>query len=465
MAYEKNLWVDQQVERPKTYEMTNNSDGSVTLIDSFGLVTELGTPVNADNMNHIEDGIAEHEDRITILEEGQDTSNFLNKSQITNCLLEVPQRIKLELVDGAVILKTGSEVIAPNGANVFDYIKIENDLSFNSSGTGTTDIFLLYNFTSNTLGYALVSTAVSGTTAPTDSRLYYDTANNIIDYYTNGNPNNIKYALPIAILSRSGGTITGIKQVFNGMGYIGSTVWVDKDVKGLIPNGRNEDGSCKNKEFTTNKLQTYSFSDNEERYIVITKGFVLSSISKPRTFFVTEADKPKTLASTGYSFCYTTDTNLIYWSQGSTTANWKLIAENGGTGAIIGTANFNSGQITSFNPKQPFRAMDYSDKSTVAGWSMPSQTTYTFTNGASGTMYTMPADGWLYVKATGAPTVNKGKWLYIGNKTSGIAIQNTTNFGNPQESIMPVRKNDVVVITWEDLTLNTVQLYYLQGGN
>lgn len=59
MAYVKNIWVDQEVERPKTYEVTNNQDGSVTLTDSFGLVTELGTPVNAVNMNHIEDGLAD----------------------------------------------------------------------------------------------------------------------------------------------------------------------------------------------------------------------------------------------------------------------------------------------------------------------------------------------------------------------------------------------------------------------
>lgn len=57
MAYVKNTWVDQDVERPKTYEVTNNQDGSITLTDSFGLVTELGTPVNEVNMNHIEDGI------------------------------------------------------------------------------------------------------------------------------------------------------------------------------------------------------------------------------------------------------------------------------------------------------------------------------------------------------------------------------------------------------------------------
>ena len=56
MSYTKNTWIDQDVERPKTYEVTNNQDGSITLTDSFGLVTELGTPVNAVNMNHIEDG-------------------------------------------------------------------------------------------------------------------------------------------------------------------------------------------------------------------------------------------------------------------------------------------------------------------------------------------------------------------------------------------------------------------------
>ena len=58
MAYVKNTWVDQKVQRPKTYNFTTNDDGSTTLIDAFGNVEELGTPVNADNMNHIEDGLA-----------------------------------------------------------------------------------------------------------------------------------------------------------------------------------------------------------------------------------------------------------------------------------------------------------------------------------------------------------------------------------------------------------------------
>ncbi len=57
MAYIKNNWKNQNVERPKTYELSNNEDGTVTLIESFGNVIELGTPVNAENMNRIEKGI------------------------------------------------------------------------------------------------------------------------------------------------------------------------------------------------------------------------------------------------------------------------------------------------------------------------------------------------------------------------------------------------------------------------
>lgn len=67
MAYVKNTWVDQNVQRPKTYQVTTNQDGSITLTDDFGLVTELGTPVNATNMNHIEQGIYDNDTHIGTL--------------------------------------------------------------------------------------------------------------------------------------------------------------------------------------------------------------------------------------------------------------------------------------------------------------------------------------------------------------------------------------------------------------
>lgn len=58
MAYTKTEWKDQNVENPRTYSVRDNGDSTVTLMDAFGTVTELGTPVNAENMNKIENGIA-----------------------------------------------------------------------------------------------------------------------------------------------------------------------------------------------------------------------------------------------------------------------------------------------------------------------------------------------------------------------------------------------------------------------
>ena len=63
MAYQKTEWKDQNVENPRTYSMRDNGDSTVTLMDAFGTVTELGTPVNAENMNKIENGIANAVDK------------------------------------------------------------------------------------------------------------------------------------------------------------------------------------------------------------------------------------------------------------------------------------------------------------------------------------------------------------------------------------------------------------------
>ena len=57
MSYNKTEWKDQNVENPRTYSVRQNLDGTITLLDAFGNITEAGTPVNADNMNNIEQGI------------------------------------------------------------------------------------------------------------------------------------------------------------------------------------------------------------------------------------------------------------------------------------------------------------------------------------------------------------------------------------------------------------------------
>lgn len=57
MAYKKTPWVDHVVQRPKTYTINDNSDGSKTLVDAPGEVIQQGTPMSATNFNNLEDGV------------------------------------------------------------------------------------------------------------------------------------------------------------------------------------------------------------------------------------------------------------------------------------------------------------------------------------------------------------------------------------------------------------------------
>ncbi len=68
VTYTKTEWTDRVVQRPRTYTHVENSDESVTHTPAPGLVLFEGTPRNALNMNHIEQGIADCADAINALE-------------------------------------------------------------------------------------------------------------------------------------------------------------------------------------------------------------------------------------------------------------------------------------------------------------------------------------------------------------------------------------------------------------
>lgn len=322
---------------------------------------------------------------------GNNYDNLTHKN-ITNCLLEVPQRIKYELVDGTLTIKAGSVVIVPYGVEdltaqypkgaifIRNHFKVydtqfvdgkffvwaelteDKTLPITTSSGAYTKAPVSLNFSANAevsiFGWS--NKHASGTeTGTVASTLYYQTDNNTYLYQNTGTEYMSFPLLQISHTANSG--IVTIDQVFNGFGYIGSTVWVDKGVKGLIPNGRNEDGSLRNIEFVTDKLITGVYDGTEERYLILSKDY-LRTFSKPRTYFTTEANKPTTLPSEGYSFCYTTDTNLIYSSHGSTTANWQIVSDGPLLGMVIGSANFTNGVVFSnFRPKLPFRVVDYNE--------------------------------------------------------------------------------------------------------
>lgn len=50
-------WKDHVVAHPRTYTITENADGTVTLVPAFGEVVQQGTMLNAANMNSVEQEI------------------------------------------------------------------------------------------------------------------------------------------------------------------------------------------------------------------------------------------------------------------------------------------------------------------------------------------------------------------------------------------------------------------------
>jgi hypothetical protein len=54
MAYPKTTWKDRVVQKPLTYTLQNNGDGTTTLIPAEGTIVEPGTAITAAIMNKLE---------------------------------------------------------------------------------------------------------------------------------------------------------------------------------------------------------------------------------------------------------------------------------------------------------------------------------------------------------------------------------------------------------------------------
>ena len=253
---------------------------------------------------------------------GKNIANW--SSNVTNCITNIPQDINLTLASGTLTLKAGSKVYVPNGVGVFDEITIASDKTLTSGATW--QFMVLYNKTSgNFYRNTNMSNHFSGDTAPenpTDNTIWYDTANNMVKMYLSGAWTS-DWSFPLAVVTATG-SISSIDQVFNGFGYIGSTVYALPGVKALVPDGRNADGTLKNTIVVKNTVNTFT----------------------PSSATFTQATNIALGASLSYhNFIYNEDTN-------TTSASGYMNA-----GDIVWT----NGKITSFNPKTAFHAVDYSN--------------------------------------------------------------------------------------------------------
>ena len=385
--------------------------------------------------------------KTTLLENNkQDVATAINYDNITNCITEIPQDIKLELANGVLTLKAGSKVYVPNGAGVFDAEIVNVDIPFALSVNNTYMLFKQQG--KDIIDFIPKESAYSGPNISFgdgygDYVFGYDTESNSCGLYENDGKSHYNLirneSFPICIFTVSNGAISSIDQVFNGFGYIGSTVFALPGVKGLVPNGRNTDGTLKNIATTMSSISVITNPDNN-----INKIFLLNSggvIKQGNKWFISTT-QPSFIENND-NFWYNPDTNLVYYYRSSGNVNNRFIQITLG-GYFAANA---STQITSFNPRIAFRAIDYNDTDFIAHQVMPSNRRIDLTLGASGASYTAPADGWLVLNKLSSGTSYQFVQIY-NTKNADRRIGASTTNNAYLCATMPLAKGDRVLVEY-----------------
>ena len=399
----------------------------------YNIALEDGT-IKPDMICHITDDTLYTEDirpeinRLDNVKANKDLSNlsevgekhFLNKSQITNCLLEVPQNIKLELKDGVLTLKAGSVVTVPNGFEAdgttpkFDYVTVESDRDM-PNGSTTAGQRLNWITVPNGHGNGVAqycfsgNTSIMNSTTPNTYSTFYNTETNKI-YRGNGTAwEERQYSLPVCLATNDTTTaFTSIDQVFNGFGYIGNTFWVDKGVKILSCNGWNKDGSYKNIEghITEIKLLTTTNTGAKTLGLYFNQYGSYGGFSQGIHKYTIKSLKDRPTTWTSGCWIYVEDENRVYVNQNVNPSNVVMFAD------ITITAT----GITKFDVNKSFRAVDYNDAVTK---NTP-HIIDTYVNDTS--WYRIWSDGW--IEQGGLVVINKTNSSFTGSVT---LIKNFTN--------------------------------------
>lgn len=404
-------------------------------------------------------GSGANTDLSNLTSQGKNIANW--SSNVTNCITEIPQDIKVGISNGGLYLKAGCKYCVPNGFEQdgvtphFDFVTVNADTTPVAYGVGRTGCMAVWS--TDHFEWSQTGSFASGSTQPAAGGwwIWYDTANNKIKH-SNGSTIVEGVSFPICMITENAGTgydstVKSIDHVFNGFGYIGSTVYVLPNVKGLMPNGRNADGTPKSIETTTTAvgLLTYSYPSNEQPIMLVgnqptATGWYIVSTTEPMS------------PSTPWVMWYNPEENIMRYS--SNNGVWTI--SNGWLPTGITVDTDNSYRITKFrNPKTVFRALDYSDSSTISGWSMPSGKAISLTVGASGTTYLAPANG--YFQVGGNSNVANG-YVQLNGNGLDYTFQGWTQ-GHWGRGFIPVKRGRYVTLVYAGFNFEYFQFVYAEG--
>ena len=366
-------------------------------------------------------------------------------TSITNCITEIPQDIKLELNTSSnqITLKKDSILYIPDGFDGSTPKFIRATISSDQTGgPGTGNYVYCYNPSRNLFGASQVATSGAEPETPQAQQYWYDTANNKVKRYIN-NAWVEGFSLPFCIASTE-----KIIHTFNGFGYIGSTVFALPGVKGLIPNGRNADGSLKNIEFTIPQVQTFTHTSgtiDRIHYFCYPTGSNLTI----HNYFLT-GERP----TSGNRVWYDTANNIVYFCE-----NW---GDSSKTIYVIqalmfGWSKLTNSVISDLQAKLPFHAVDQNDSSWISAQAMPSGKYIDLTVGATDTNYTAPANGWFAASGSGNTA---GQFIYFATANNSVMRERGIVASNGYvHCFIPCKRGDYVRMQYN--TTNKPSLYFI----
>ena len=455
------------------------TDGSsITLLQARNyttgeqLRTSLFVTVTADGDRHVSTNVHPKEDS-----DGYNvaTTGWVNdRTNIrTNCITEIPQDIKLELNNGTLTLKSGSKVYIPNGfeqdgvTRKFDVLTIETDVDRIED---TSSQYMCFYQPSNNIIYIGATTGIfATTTVPTNLGQYtywYDLTNNIIkrsdDYgatWTTG------YSLPIGLITVSNGNISLIDQKFNGLGFMGNRLFVLPGLKGLMPDGRDEDGTIKNRiiKYTAVALRDTGYGPNNAGG----KGTATTQNPNQQPGIAWEGGP--------YGYVYDFENNYYY------TTDPGESSFNAAKRLKLAEFTHDGTRLTSITPNYVFQAVDYNDfrnyknevNDSIANISTTLDSTVVHLTGNETITGSKTFTSNLINKMSSASLFDNSptsKYYYFfdtNNRTTGWLenrINGNSSTGNPGQSTIKIFAKTFTDNTYSTDVTNSIELHVFPDG-
>lgn len=232
-----------------------------------------------------------------------------------------------------------------------------------------------------------------------------------------------------------------------------TTFIVYSGLKILIANGRNADGTMKNIEYTVPSDLTYNVVYGfKSGMIIIDNNGVIGTIANAK-YIYSEAtpSSPDT-----NDIWYNPITNLIkIYTNSEWVQTYKIPVAYFSTSA-------NPNALLWFKSLRAIRIYTHNDDSELSGISFPSiYRRIELTLQTSRSLYTAPANGWVFVN--GAAAASGIPYIYIYDEEQGLGTCSSGTTGVAQSTFMPVRKGEKFMVIYGNVTITYIGFSFAEG--